>query len=257
MILWTVILIPLVAAPLAWWAERHAREAPRWIALGALGLDLVMTLFLWSREELSFAAAGQWWFESRAPWIPRWGIGLHLGLDGLSLVLLLLSSFLGLAAVVSSWTEIRERVGFFHFNLLLVLSGVIGLFLALDLFLFFLFWEVMLLPMYLLIAVWGHERRRYASFKFFLFTQAGSLLLLVAIVTMAWLHQEARGRPSFDYAELRALAVTGPAAWWVMLGFFAGFAVKLPAVPFHPWLPDAHTEAPTGGSVLLAGLLLK
>jgi NADH-quinone oxidoreductase subunit M len=160
-------------------------------------------------------------------------------------------------AVVSSWTEIHERVGFFHFNLLLVLTGVIGLFLALDLFLFFLLWEVMLLPMYLLIAVWGHERRRYASFKFFLFTQAGSLLLLVAIVALALLHQDATGRPSFDYADLTALGVGGPVGWWLMLGFFAGFAVKLPAVPLHAWLPDAHTEAPTGGSVILAGLLLK
>ena len=253
--LWSLILIPLLAAPLAWYAERPVRSAPRWIAIAALGADLLIALLLWVFPTAS--DEGRWLLESLVRWIPRWGIGLHLGLDGLSLVLIVLASFLGLVAVVSSWTEIQERVGFFHFNLLLVLTGVIGVFLALDLFLFFLFWEVMLVPMYLLIAIWGHERRRYASFKFFLFTQAGSLLLLVAIVALALLHQDATGRPSFDYADLAALAVSGPVGWWLMLGFFAGFAVKLPAVPLHAWLPDAHTEAPTGGSVILAGLLLK
>jgi NADH-quinone oxidoreductase subunit M len=132
-----------------------------------------------------------------------------------------------------------------------------GVFLALDLFLFFFFWEVMLVPMYLLIALWGHEQRRYAAFKFFLFTQAGSLVLLAAIIALALLHAKQTGRPSFDYVALKGTALAPQTAWWLMLGFFAGFAVKLPAFPFHPWLPDAHTEAPTGGSVILAGLLLK
>jgi NADH-quinone oxidoreductase subunit M len=258
MILWALILIPLLAAPLAWWAERWSHRTVRWLTVGALTLDLMLALLMWSQDRSLLAASdGHWLWETHAPWIPRWGIGLHLGLDGLSLVLILLTGFLGLVAVIASWTEIQERIGFFHFNLLVVLGGVIGVFLALDLFLFFLFWELMLVPMYLLIAIWGHENRRYASFKFFLFTQAGSLLLLVAIVALALLHLQHTGRPSFDFTELSLMPLAPRTAWWLMLGFFVGFAVKLPAVPFHPWLPDAHTEAPTGGSVILAGLLLK
>lgn len=257
MMLWALILIPLVAAPLAWWSEARSRNAARYVAVTALILDLALALDIWGQGPSLPAENARWLMETRASWIPRWGIGLHLGLDGISLVLILLTAFLGLVAVASSWTEIQERVGFFHFNLLVVLSGVLGVFLALDLFLFFLFWELMLVPMYLLIAIWGHDNRRYASFKFFLFTQAGSLLLLVAIVALALLHLQQTGRPSFDYTDLTGLAIAPRTASWLMLGFFAGFAVKLPAVPFHTWLPDAHTEAPTGGSVILAGLLLK
>lgn len=258
MTLWSLILLPLLAAPLAWLAEARSRHAPRWIAAGALGLELALSLRLWSREQILLASGdGRWLLENRTDWIPRWGVTLHLGLDGLSLLLILLTAFLGLIAVVASWTEIQERIGFFHFNLLVVLSGVVGVFLALDLFLFFLFWELMLVPMYLLIAVWGHERRREASFKFFLFTQAGSLVLLIAIIALALLHQQTTGRPSFDYADLAGLRMPPRTAGWLMAAFFVGFAVKLPAVPFHTWLPDAHTEAPTGGSVILAGLLLK
>ncbi len=257
MILWALILIPFIGAPLAWWAESRSRNGPRQIAAMALVLDLVLAFFIWGQDRSLLAADTRWLFETQASWIPRWGIALHLGIDGLSLVLILLTALLGLVALVSSWTEIQARVGFFHFNLLIVLGGVVGVFLALDLFLFFLFWELMLVPMYLLIAIWGHENRRYASLKFFLFTQAGSLLLLVAIVALALLHQEQTGRPSFDYQDLIGMPMAPRTAWWLMLGFFIGFAVKLPAVPFHTWLPDAHTEAPTGGSVILAGLLLK
>ncbi len=258
MALWLLILIPLQAAPLAWIGERWSRHVPRWIAVVSMLIDLLWALFLWWQDPLHFPAhAGPWLLESDTDWIPRWGISLHLGLDGLSLILILLTAFLGLIAVVSSWTEIQDRVGFYHFNLLLVLSGVIGVFLTIDLFLFFLFWETMLLPMYLMIAIWGHEHRRHASFKFFLFTQAGSLLLFASIIALAILHQDATGRPSFDYADLLTLTLQQSTSWWLMLGFFFGFVVKLPGIPFHTWLPDAHTEAPTGGSVILAGLLLK
>ena len=257
MMLWSLILIPLLAGPLAWRAEAKSPDAPRWLAAGALLLDLILALFIGGQQNSLAAGDGRWLLESQETWIPRWGIHLHLGIDGLSLVLILLTGLLGLVAVVSSWTEIKERVGFFHCNLLVVLSGVIGVFLALDLFLFFLLWELMLVPMYLLIAIWGHEQRRYASFKFFLFTQAGSLFLLIAIIALALLHQQQRGQPSFDYEALVGLPMAPQTARWLMLGFFIGFAVKLPAVPFHTWLPDAHTEAPSGGSVILAGLLLK
>lgn len=258
MVLWLLILIPMLAAPLAWMGQHSSRHAARWIAVGALSLDLCLVLLLWSQDHSGQASGhGAWIVESQTSWIPRWGISLHLGLDGLSLVLILLTAFLGLIAIVASWTEIQSRVGFFHCNVLLALGGVIGVFLAIDLFLFFFFWEVMLVPMYLLIAVWGHANRRYASFKFFLFTQAGSLVLLVAIIAFALLHQQETGRPSFDYADLMGLTLNKEMAWWLMLAFFIGFVVKLPAPPFHTWLPDTYTEAPTGASIILAGLLAK
>jgi NADH-quinone oxidoreductase subunit M len=178
-------------------------------------------------------------------------------MDGLSLALVLLTAFLGLMAVLASWTEIRERVGLYYCCLLWTLTGVVGLFLAMDLFLFFLFWEAMLIPMYLLIVLWGHERRFAAGYKFMLFTQAGSLSLLVAIIALAFLHQTQTGSWTFDYVALLGTRTDDAVGLWLMLGFFAAFAVKLPVFPLHPWLPDAHTEAPTGGSVILAGLLLK
>lgn len=258
MVLWLLILIPLVAAPLAWMGQQWSRHAARWVAIGALSVDLLLALLLCSQDH-SFQASGHgsWLLESQISWIPRWGISLHLGLDGLSLVLTLLTTFLGLIAVIASWTEIQSRVGFFHCNVLLALGGVIGVFLAVDLILFFFFWEVMLVPVYLLIAVWGHAHRRHASFKFFLFTQAGSLLLLVAIIALAILHRNATGRPSFDYADLMGLTLNNETAWWLMLAFFIGFVVKLPTPPFHTWLPDTYTEAPTGASIILAGLLAK
>lgn len=258
MVLWLLILIPMLAAPLAWMGQQWSRHAARWIAIGALSVDFLLALLLWSQGHSGpVSGQGGWLFESETSWIPRWGISLHLGLDGLSLVLILLTAFLGLIAIIASWTEIHSRVGFFHCNVLFALGGVIGVFLAIDLFLFFFFWEVMLVPMYLLIAVWGHTNRRSASFKFFLFTQAGSLVLLVAIITLAFLHQQATGKPSFDYADLMSLTLSKEMAWWLMLGFFIGFVVKLPAPPFHTWLPDTYTEAPTGASIILAGLLAK
>ncbi len=259
MILGWLILLLLVAGPVAWLLDRRGPQWPRWIALGALAVGLVLTLILWVEREARVAipSQGVWLEELSVPWISRFGITFHLALDGLSLLLILLTLFLGITAVAASWTEIRERVGFFHFNLLWVLAGVLGVFLAMDLFLFFIFWEVMLVPMYFLISLWGHERRVYAAVKFFIFTQAGSLLMLIAILGLVFIHVQQTGALSFDYMHLLGTPLDPTMAMWLMLGFFAAFAVKLPAVPFHAWLPDAHTEAPTGGSVILAGLLLK
>ena len=258
MVLWLLILIPILAAPFAWMGQQWSRYAPRWIALGALSVDCLLTFFLWSQDHSVQASGhGAWLVESHLSWIPRWGISLHLGLDGLSVILILLTAFIGVVSIIASWTEIQSRVGLFHCNVLLALGGVVGVFLAIDLFLFFFFWELMLLPMYLLIVIWGHAQRRHASFKFFLFTQAGSLVLLVAIVALSFLHQQATGRPSFDYADLMGLTLTSETAWWLMLAFLIGFLVKLPAFPFHAWLPDTYTEAPTGASIILAGILAK
>src|SRR5687768_1493860 len=191
------------------------------------------------------------------PWIQPFGISFHMALDGLSLLMLVLTFFLGIFAVLISWKEIQYRVGFFHFNLLWVLAGITGVFITMDLFLFYFFWEVMLIPMYFLIGIWGHENRRYAAYKFFIFTQASGLMMLLAILGLYFLHGSNTGTYSFDYFDLLGTVLEPSTERWLMLGFFVAFVVKLPIVPFHTWLPDAHSQAPTAGSLILAGLLLK
>ncbi len=224
----------------------------------AVMLGLVLTIFMHNYAAADgLTSYGPWLEELRWEWIPQIGAGFHLAVDGLSLLLLLLTVFLGVAAVASSWTEIEERVGFFHFILLWSLAGIVGVFLAMDLFLFYVFWEIMLVPMYFLISLWGHENRRYASFKFFLFTQAGGLIMLIAILGLYFVHGRGSGLYTFDYTALIGTSMGRVTEMLLMSGFFIGFAVKLPVVPLHTWLPDAHTEAPTAGSVVLAGLLLK
>ncbi|MEE4146314.1 MAG: NADH-quinone oxidoreductase subunit M [Halieaceae bacterium] len=255
-----LILILLAGGLVAWQAERLHPDLPRWAALGVVVIALLFLLYSLPAAPVSLAAdplAGHWLLHLKLAWIPRFGIALELAMDGLSLVLVVLTLLLGLVAIASSWSEIDFKPGLFQANLLWTLAGVCGVFLALDLFLFFLFWEVMLIPMYLLIAIWGHENKSYAAMKFFIFTQASGLLMLLAIVVLAWQGLAADGRLSFSYFDLLGLELDPRLAWWTMLGFFLAFAVKLPAFPFHTWLPDAHTQAPTAGSVLLAGILLK
>ncbi len=263
MILIALILWLLLGATLAWLSGRWQPSLPRWLSLATLSVEFVAVMGLWvkllSRAEA--ASGGRWLEEINLRWIPQFGIQFHLGLDGLSLLLIVLVNFLGIMSVLASWQEIQSRVGFFHFNLLCTLAGLVGVFLALDLFLFYLFWEVMLVPLYFLIAIWGHERRIYAAMKFFLFTQASGLLMFLAIIGLYFSQGRSTGIYSFDYVVQLSLLKSSPLdpglAFWLMLGFGAAFAVKLPMVPFHTWLPDAHTEAPTAGSVVLAGLLLK
>ncbi len=254
-ILLLLLLIPAIGGVLAWLSGARHPDWPRWIAIFALAADLLLTLPLIGRAVMPGQSA--WITSIDLPWIPQLGISFELNLDGLSLVLILLTIVLGLVSVVISWSEITERAGLFHANLLWATTGVIGVFLALDLFLFFFFWELMLVPMYFLIALWGHEHRFYAAVKFVIFTQGSSLLMLVAILALVFIHQRATGHLTFDYLALLGTKMSPTTAFWLMLGFFIAFAVKLPAVPFHTWLPDAHTEAPTAGSVLLAGVLLK
>ncbi|WP_404366245.1 NADH-quinone oxidoreductase subunit M [Marinobacter sp.] len=267
MILLWLILIPFLGGLLCWLAERWGQQAPRWIALATMLFVLVISGGLWLAGDFTLAVPGpgsasNWEVEWRVPWIPRFGIELHLALDGLSLVLIALTGFLGALAVLCSWQEIVHRVGFFHLNLLWILGGVVGVFLAMDLFLFFLFWEMMLVPMYFLIALWGHSgsegrTRIRAATKFFIYTQASGLLMLAAILSLVFMHYGSSGEFSFSYYALRETELSDTAAMWLMLGFFVAFAVKLPVVPFHGWLPDAHAQAPTAGSVDLAGILLK
>ncbi len=259
MILLWLIVILIAAGGVAGVAGRWSKPAARWVSLAAVSADFVIALVLWVRYAGTFSLGGRpvWIERWYREWIPEFGVGFHLGMDGLSLLLLMLTFFLGIVSVLVSWTEIQEGVGFFHLNLMWILAGITGVFLALDLFLFYFAWELMLVPMYFLIAIWGHGRRVYAAVKFFIFTQLSGLLMLVAILALFFLHHDATGVYTFEYSELLNTPMPPGTAMWVMLGFFVAFAVKLPMVPLHPWLPDAHTEAPTAGSVILAGLLLK
>ena len=218
-------------------------------------IELALGAILWTGHQSAAAlpAGGRWLVEFQRPWIPPFGINFHLGLDSLSLLLILLTAFLGVLWCALMDGDSGSRVGFFHFNLLWVLAGIVGVFLALDLFLFYFFWEMMLIPMYFLIAIWGHERRVYAPIKFFLFTQLSGLLMLVAILALYFIHGTSTGTYTFNYVELLGTRMSQSTAMWMMLGFLIAFVVKLPVVPFHTWLPDAHTEAPTAGSVILAG----
>jgi NADH-quinone oxidoreductase subunit M len=255
MILFWIIVILLAGGVLAWAAAVVSPTLSRWTALLVLLSDFVITLVLWIRNA---GASSDTWFEQMDwAWVPDFGIHFHLALDGLSLLLLMLTFVLGVVSVLASWTEITSGVGFFHLNLLWILAGVAGVFLAVDLFLFYFAWELMLVPMYFLIAIWGHENRLYAAVKFFIFTQLSGLLMLIAILALYFVHHSITGVYTFQYTDLLGTTLSARAETWMMLGFFAAFAVKLPVVPFHTWLPDAHTEAPTAGSVILAGLLLK
>ena len=258
LLLW-VPLVLLIGGALAWLAEARGGNWPRWVTLAVLAADLGIVLTIWAQHHGAIAITGHgaWVAQLDLPWIAPLGIRFHLGLDGLSLLLILLTLGLGIMAVAASWTEITEQVGLFHFNLLWTLAGAAGVFLALDLFLFFFSWELMLFPMYFLIAIWGHENRVYAAIKFFLFTQGSGLLMFVAILALYVIHFRQTGVLTFSYYALAHTRLDPASAMWLMLGFFIAFAVKLPAGPCHPWLPEAHTEAPTAGSVILAGVLLK
>jgi NADH-quinone oxidoreductase subunit M len=251
------LLVITVAGGIASWAVgRWNATACRWVSLAALLADAIILMLAWTPAPAAVPDA-TWVRQFECPWITPLGVNFHLGVDGLSLLLLALTVFLGIVAVSASWTEIQERVGAFHLALMLTLAGVMGVFMALDLFLFYFFWELMLVPMYFLISIWGHENRAAAAIKFFLFTQGSSLLMFVAILTLYFIHARNSGSYSFDYQALLQTPIPAAIAPWLMLGFFIAFAVKLPVVGVHTWLPDAHTEAPTGGSVLLAGLMLK
>ncbi|MGH2699004.1 MAG: NADH-quinone oxidoreductase subunit M [Actinomycetota bacterium] len=218
-------------------------------------LGVTVATFLVSLGVLASFDSGDSGFQlgTSAEWIPEWGVGYLTGIDGISLWLILLTTFLTPLAVLSSWS-ITQRVKSFFIFLLALETGMLGVFASLDMFLFYVFWEVTLVPMYLLIGMWGYGNRIYAAMKFFLFTLAGSLLMLVAIL---YLYFAAGADPTFDYRELLGTPLTLDVQRLLFLGFFASFAVKVPLVPLHTWLPDAHTEAPTAGSVLLAAVLLK
>lgn len=266
MILLWLVLIPFIGGLLCWQAEHFNRSLTRWVALLSMTLMLGLCLWLWNSADyrLNAVTGGKpvWALEYKLVWIERFGINLHLALDGLSLLMLALTGLLGMLSVLCSWKEIQHRVGFFHLNLMWILGGVAGVFLAMDLFMFFFFWEMMLVPMYFLIALWGHrgegnKSRINAATKFFIYTQASGLIMLLAILGLVLYHFNQSGVLTFSYDQLIGLDMPAGIEYVLMLGFFIAFAVKFPIVPLHSWLPDAHAQAPTAGSVDLAGILLK
>jgi NADH-quinone oxidoreductase subunit M len=196
-------------------------------------------------------------FVEKAPWIPSIGASYYLGIDGLGLLLVMLTTLIGFIAVLCSWNAIHDRLKEYYAFFLVLQTGMLGVFMALDFLLFFVFWESVLVPMYFIIALWGGQRRGYASIKFMIYTLAGSVLMFLGILYLYSQHLSQFGTPSFDIADLMRTQIPAGAQWWVFWAFFVGFAVKVPMFPFHTWLPDAHTEAPTAGSVVLASVLLK
>ena len=230
--------------------ERWAKH----VALAASLVEFAISVPLW----WTFRPAAGMQFVLDVPWISFWGIRYTVGVDGISLFMVLLTTFLVPLSVLGSYAYITTRERGFYALLLVLTSGMIGVFVSLDLFLFYVMWEVMLIPMYFIIGVWGGERRLYAAIKFFIYTFFGSLLMLVAILVLVSQVGHQTGVYSFSYAYLTAhLGGLGPAAFWLFGAFFLAFAIKVPMFPFHTWLPDAHVEAPTAGSVILAGVLLK
>jgi NADH-quinone oxidoreductase subunit M len=252
-----IIAVPLIGGLLVLFVPNRDEQGARTIQRIGLAVSLVtfaLTLLLWSRFD---GASAEFQFVELAPWIPAFGIDYHVGVDGISLWLVVLTGFLTPISLLSSWESIEKKTKEFTFFVLALEAFMLGVFVALDLFLFYVFWDAMLIPMYFLIGVWGYDRRIYAAIKFMLYTMAGSVLMLVAILGLAYLHSEATGSYSFDYARLLSMQIAPTTQYWFFLAFAVAFAIKVPLFPFHTWLPDAHVEAPTAGSVILAGVLLK
>src|SRR2546426_3551476 len=252
-----VLFTPLVGSILLLFVPREWDNAHRVIGnvFGILGFLVSLPLVRYFDIHL-----GGYQFQENLDWIPTIGARYHLGIDGISFLLVMLTTLLGAISILSSWSAIQLRKKEYYILLLLLQTGMIGVFVALDFFLFYVFWEVMLVPMYFLIGVWGGDRRLYAAIKFFLYTLAGSVVMLLAILALYFYAPvPAGGTRTFDVPTLLAAAhdFSDPLKVWLFWGFFFAFAIKVPMFPFHTWLPDAHTEAPTAGSVILAGVLLK
>jgi NADH-quinone oxidoreductase subunit M len=247
-----LLLLPLVGiVPILLAPARVARHLALWLTIA----EFVLSMGLW----WAFVPGqGAMQFTAEMSWLPAWGIAYRVGIDGISLFMVLLSTALMPLCVLGSWHYIHERERGYYALLLALLTGMLGVFVSLDLFVFYVFWEIMLIPMYFIIGIWGGQRRLYAAIKFFIYTFVGSILMLVAILVMVRKIGAATGVYSFSYSHLLENAsLVGSAAPWLFAAFALAFAIKVPIFPFHTWLPDAHVEAPTAGSVLLASVLLK
>lgn len=254
LILTIITFFPLLGVLIILFIPRESLNSIKITAFITSIITLVISLYLYFNFD---PLLSKMQFEITKEWIPALGINYHLGIDGISLFLVLLTTFLATLAIFSSWTAITEKVKGYMISMLILETGMIGVFVSLDLFLFYVFWEGMLIPMYFLIGIWGGPRKIYATIKFVLFTMFGSVLMLVAILVLYFLNHAYSGVYTFDLLKIYHLPIPLSAQFWLFLAFALAFAIKVPVFPFHTWLPDAHVEAPTAGSVLLAGVLLK
>jgi len=251
-LLTAIVFVPIVAGAAVLFLPRQSPALIKRFTLVVMAVDFLISLAL-----LEVPWARGWQFQHIAEWIPAFGIRYHVAVDGVSAWLVLLTTLTTPIAAYVSFGSINTRIKDLCFAFLILQGGMLGAFVALDLFLFFVFWELMLVPMIVIIGVWGGVERIKAAYKFFLFTMVGSMLMLAAILYMVWTHTKVAGYPSFDYLALSRLVLPPEAAWLCFLGFLAAFAIKVPMFPVHTWLPDAHVQAPTGGSIVLAAVLLK
>ena len=256
-ILTILIVLPMAGSLFVLLLPADREKLIKGAGLAVSTLALALSIVLWAQFDNSQAGMQ---FTQKSSWIPAFDVSFSVGIDGLSLLLVLLTAFLTPIAMLSSWNAIQKRLKEYTIMLLLLETGMLGVFCAIDVFLFYVFWEAMLVPMYFIIGIWGGERRVYAAFKFFLYTMAGSLLMLVAIIGLGYYASLAPGgKFTTDLIRLFSIGPGIPLGVqiWMFLAFALSFAIKVPLFPFHTWLPDAHVEAPTAGSVLLAGVLLK
>jgi NADH-quinone oxidoreductase subunit M len=249
-----VLWLPVAGMGLVWALPEERPDRVRWATFWVMALQFVLAVWLYVRFDATDPSLQ---FATRLPWIPDWGVAYLIGLDGFNVLLVLLTAFLGPLVVAGSFTAITKDVKLFHAMLFLIQFAMLGTFVAQDLFLFYLFWELMLVPMFLIIGIWGGERRIYATLKFVLYTAFGSILMLAAMIYLVWTLKRTTGVDSFAFADLYGVKLPVDAQTWLFAAFALSFAIKVPIVPLHTWLPDAHVEAPTAGSAILAGVLLK
>jgi NADH-quinone oxidoreductase subunit M len=269
LILNVITYIPLIGAlVILFFMNKNNTGAIRTVATATAVIDFLVSLYLWPNFNTAATGEGMFQFRFGFDWIPSLGVRYDFGVDGISVLLILMTTFMGIIAVVSSYTAIHFREKEYYALLLMLQTGMIGTFCALDFFLFYVFWEIMLVPMYFIIGIWGGQRKLYAAIKFFLYTLAGSVLMLLSILALfffndggiEFLNIRGLGNPAtFSVLQFHNIGHLIPPTlqFWIFLGFFFGFAIKVPMFPFHTWLPDAHVEAPTAGSIILAAVLLK
>ncbi|QCI20317.1 NADH-quinone oxidoreductase subunit M [Buchnera aphidicola (Brachycaudus cardui)] len=264
MLLSLLIIIPFFSSFFSFFSYNFNKNIPRWTALIGTISTLLVVIILLIQENYCFLQDKHypnWDYQFIIPWIPSFGISFNIAIDGLSIVMLIFASLLSMIAIVCSWNEIKTKEGFFYFNLMLVFSGIIGIFISIDLFLFFFFWEIILIPMYFLIALWGYKDQKenscLAANKFFIYGQISGLILLSSILLLVFNHYQITHIITFDYNLLLHASLNQYVEYIIMLGFFFAFAIKMPIVPFHGWLPDMHVQSSSCGSVEIIGILLK
>ena len=250
-----IVFLPLFGVLALLFINKRFHNALRWIALLFTLADFILAIILFVKFDGSLATMQ--FRDGPIPWIKSLGVTYSLGVDGISILLVLLTPFLSAIAIASAWNAIQDKVKGFLISMLFLETGMLGVFLATDLFLFYLFWEAMLFPMYFLIGIWGGQRKIYAAIKFVLFTMFGSLLMLAGIIVLYLMTSSEPGGRSTDLMAILSLNIAPALQTWLFLAFALAFAIKVPLFPFHTWLPDAHVEAPTAGSIILAGVLLK